>query len=196
MTPDVRRLTKDAEPVRITRRKQCRRIRPGQFRTRAEKHHSRTGGCLAVSSHRPDIANRFGGSKGIYIVCFARRESSTVLQDIASVRIPLTAKSLGNYTANIGAMILFALTGLVHFTCSESPGFLRTMIKIGLATIIGVFLMMIATVVFEMRTMSYTEDPNAPTRLAIFSCVPIVYACWLLTHGNRNQPNQRLQRSP
>ncbi len=163
---------------------------------RAEKHHSRTGGCLAVSSHRPDIAIVLVAVKESILSALHGESPLPVLQDIASVRIPLTAKSLGNYTANIGAMILFALTGLVHFTCSESPGFLRTIIKIGLATIIGVFLMMIATVVFEMRTMSYTEDPNAPTRLAIFSCVPIVYACWLLTHGNRNQPNQRLQRSP
>ncbi len=132
----------------------------------------------------------------IYIVCFARRKSLTGTAGHRKRQDTTDGEVIRQLHANIGAMILFALTGLVHFTCKESPGFLRTMIKIGLATIIGVFLMLIATVVFELRTMSYTEDPNAPTRLAIFSSVPIFYACWLLTHGIRNQPNNRLQRSP
>ena len=100
--------------------------------------------------------------------------------DIINSHRRLTIHDLKMIGPNLGCMLLFGLSGFVNFTPKRFPGLLHTAIRIGGASVAGVFVMGIATALFGLATQSYTFDPHAPTRFAILVVVPLVYAAWLL----------------
>ncbi|MGB7326896.1 MAG: hypothetical protein WBD31_18615 [Rubripirellula sp.] len=102
----------------------------------------------------------------------------------------MTLHDLKHFGPNLGCLLLFGLSGLVNFTPAQFPGLIRTMIRIGGAAIAGVVLMGIATMIFGLTTNSYTEDPHAPTRFAIFATVPIGCAVILLSRNANPAPKE------
>jgi hypothetical protein len=100
--------------------------------------------------------------------------------DIINSHRRLTIHNLKMIGPNLGCMLLFGLSGFVNFTPKRFPGLLHTAIRIGVASVAGVLVMGIATAVFGLATQSYTSDPHAPTRFAIFVTVPLVYSAWIL----------------
>ena len=103
-----------------------------------------------------------------------------IFADIINSHRRLTIHDLKMIGPNLGCMLLFGLSGFVNFTPKRFPGLLHTAIRIGGASVAGVIVMGIATMLFGLTTQSYTSDPHGPKRFAIFAAVPVVYALWLL----------------
>lgn len=83
---------------------------------------------------------------------------------------------LGNLAPSLACTLLFGLTGVVNYTPAHFPGLLRTMMRVGVATLLGVAAMVIATLAFDLGPQSRTSDPYALLRLGILAFVPLVYA--------------------
>ncbi|QDU92794.1 hypothetical protein [Lignipirellula cremea] len=75
-----------------------------------------------------------------------------------------------------GCELVLGLSGLVNYTPDKFPGLLRTMIRVGGATILGVIFMVIMTNLFDLGPRTYTSDPFEFGRLAMAALFPALYA--------------------
>ena len=91
-----------------------------------------------------------------------------------------TLDRLSHFGPSLGLALLFASAAIVSFAPSRPRDFVRTLLHLGGATIVGVFVMAFVSGIFDLGPRTYTSDPHALLRLAIVGAFPVFTATILI----------------
>lgn len=97
---------------------------------------------------------------------------------------------------NFGCALLFGLSAIASYGPENGDRFIRSLMKVGGTILIGVLLMVFATVTFNLGQQTYTSDPYAGFRRTIVATPPVMMTLLILYRRYSKQDESRIASKP